>query len=319
MDAKMKIIDMHCDTLMESWKHPENSFYDGPTYVNLKNMKETGSLAQCFAMYLPWKNSEKSAYEILNEMYANYKVKMEENKELIRPAYSAKDILKNAEKGFLSSFLTIEDAAFMDGKAERLGEAFDMGVRMIGLIWNYENCIGYPNSSDEKEHMRGLKPFGIETIEHMDEFGIIIDCSHLNEGGFYDVARHTKNPFVCSHSCARELCDHRRNLTDDQLKTIGNKGGIVGVNFYGHFLNNDGASPTAKRIAEHLVYMKDKAGIDAIGFGSDLDGIDDNGEIVNYSGFRLLLDEMSKHFTDDEIDKISHLNALRVIREVTGA
>ena len=166
--------------------------------------------------------------------------------------------------------------------------------------------------------MRGLKPFGEEVVAKMNELGMIIDTSHLSEGGFYDVAKLSKQPFVASHSCARALCNHRRNLTDDQLKTLGNAGGVVGVNFYNYFLKEDSEYATIEQIIDHLVYMKDKAGIDALGFGSDFDGIEDNGELVNYSGFTRLLSAMEKKFTDDEIDKICSLNALRIIKDVTG-
>lgn len=318
MSAKKTIIDMHCDTLLESYRHPEQSFYDGPTNINLKLMQEYGSLAQCFAMYLPWKSSGEDPYDLLKWIYANYQVQMEKYKDVIRPAYTAEDIERNAADGFLSSFLTIEDGAFIEDQIDRVDEVYKMGVRMIALIWNHENSIAYPNSRDPELHAKGLKPLGIETVEKMNELGMIVDCSHLNEGGFYDVAKYSSKPFVCSHSCARALCDHQRNLTDDQLKTLGDKGGVVGVNFYGHFLNQDGTPPTAERVVEHLIYMKDKAGIDSIGFGSDFDGIEDTGELVDYSGFAKILEEMDRKFTDDEIEKISHGNVLRVIREVTG-
>jgi membrane dipeptidase len=318
MNENMKIIDMHCDTLLESWYHPEQSLYDGPTTVNLKLMKEAGSLCQCFAMFLPWKRENIGPYEIMKGIYSTYLKKLESHKDIIRPAYSAEDILNNRDKGFLSSLLTVEDAAFLEGKKERMDEAYEMGVRMISLTWNYENCVAYPNNHDDNLHKKGLKVFGMEMVEKMNDLGIIVDCSHLSEGGFYDVAKISKKPFACSHSCARSLCDHPRNLTDDQLKTLGEAGGIVGVNFYGAFLNNDAAAPSYARIIDHLLYMKDKAGIDAVGFGSDLDGIDDYGEIVNYGGFSTLLERMQNKFTDDEIDKISHLNALRVIKANVG-
>ena len=130
------------------------------------------------------------------------------------------------------------------------------------------------------------------------------------------MAKYSKKPFVASNSCARSLCNHRRNLTDDQLKTLGNAGGLVGVNFECSFLKEGSDRATFDQIAEHLVYMKNKAGIEAIGFGSDFDGIDDNGELVDYSGFSKLLSVLEKKFTYDELDKICHDNALRVIGDV---
>lgn len=315
----MRIIDMHCDTLIEGWRKPERSFYDGDTSINLKLLKENGSLLQFFAMYLS-RNEMKTmdSYDILKGIYGYYQTQMEKYSDIIKPVYSAQDVLENEKKGLLSSLLTVEDGVFIDGKIERVQEVYDMGVRLITLMWNFENSVGFPCSDDPEAHLKGLKPFGIEVVEKMNELGMIIDVSHMSEGGFYDVAKHSKKPFVASHSCARALCNHRRNLTDDQLRTIGNAGGIAGVNFECSFLKEGSDRATYDQIIEHLLYMKDKAGIDAVGFGSDFDGIDDNGELVNYSGFNTLLERMEGKFTYDEIDKICRGNALRVIKDVIG-
>lgn len=315
----MKIIDMHCDTLLAGWRKPERSFYDGDTSINLKLLKENGSLLQFFAMYIP-RNEMKTmdSYDILKGIYGYYQTQMEKYSDIIKPVYSAQEVLENEEKGLLSSLLTVEDGVFIDGKIERVREVYDMGVRLITLMWNFENSIGFPCSDDPEAHLKGLKPFGIEVLEKMNELGMIIDVSHMSEGGFYDVAKCSKKPFVASHSCARALCNHRRNLTDDQLRTIGNAGGIVGVNFECSFLKEGSNGATYDQIIEHLLYMRDKAGVDAVGFGSDFDGIDDNGELVNYGGFTTLLERMEGKFTYDEIDKICRENALRVIKDVIG-
>lgn len=315
----MKIIDMHCDTLIEGWRHPERSFYDGGTSVNLKLLKENDAMAQFFAMYLSRQEMESmEPYDILKGIYGYYSKVMEENKELIRPAFCASDIEKNRDAGLLSAFLTVEDGVFIDGKMERVEEVYDMGVRLLTLLWGYENSVGYPCSDDPEIHQKGLKPFGIQVVERMNQIGMIIDVSHMSEGGFYDVAKYSKKPFVASHSCARALCSNKRNLTDDQLKTLGNTGGMAGVNFECSFLKEGSSHATIEQIICHLTYMKDKAGIEAVGFGSDFDGIEDTGELIDYSGFTRLLAEMEKTFTYDEIDKICYGNALRVIRDVVG-
>ncbi len=314
----MRIIDLHCDTLIEGWRKQEESIVNGNFSINLDLLKNNESLAQFFAIYLSRQETSDDFYGLYKKIYTYYEKIMKENADKIRPAYSAADIKKNSAEGLLSAVLTIEDGVFLDGKIERVQEVYDMGVRLITLLWNFENTLGYPNSDDVSVHGKGLKPFGIEVVEKMNELGMIIDTSHLSEGGFYDVAKYSKKPFMASHSCARAICNHRRNLTDDQLKTIGNTGSVVGVNFECSFLKEGSNYATMDQIIEHLLYMKDKAGIDSIGFGSDFDGIDDNGELINYSGFTPLLNKMEKHFTDDEIDKICSLNALRVIEDVLG-
>ncbi len=314
----MRIIDLHCDTLIEGWRKQEESIVDGPFSINLDLLKKNDSLAQFFAIYLSRQETSDDFYGLYKKIYTYYERMIKENPDRIRPAYSAADIRKNREDGILSSVLTIEDGVFLEGKIERVQEVYDMGVRLITLLWNFENSVGYPNSDDPAVHNKGLKPFGIEVVERMNELGMIIDTSHLSEGGFYDVAKYSKKPFMASHSCARALCNHRRNLTDDQLKTIGNTGSVVGVNFERSFLKEGSEHATMDQIISHLLYMKDKAGIESIGFGSDFDGIEDNGELVNYGGFTKLLNKMENHFSDDEIDKICNLNAMRVIEEVLG-
>lgn len=315
----MKIIDMHCDTLLEGWRHQDKRFADGDFSVNLALLKAHGSLAQFFAIYLSRiEMKTMDPYVLYQEIYQYYCRIMEAHSDVIRPVYCAEDILRNEKAGLLSAFLTIEDGVFIDGKIERVQEVYDMGVRLITLMWGFENTAGYPCSDDAEMHLKGLKPFGLAVVEKMNQLGMLIDVSHMSEGGFYDVAKHSKQPFVASHSCARGLCNHRRNLTDDQLRTIGECGGVAGVNFECSFLQEGADRATFDQIIRHLLYMKDKAGIEAVGFGSDFDGIEDNGELVNYGGFTPLLERMEKHFTDDEIDKICRQNALRVIRDVTG-
>lgn len=315
----MKIIDMHCDTLIEGWRKPEESFFNGNRSINIELLKNHHSMVQFFAMYLSrMEMKTMDPYDILKGIYGYYKETMERYSDFIRPVYSSKDIEQNVKDGMLSALLTVEDGVFVDGKMERIEEIYDMGVRLLTIMWGYENTMGYPCSDDPEIHMKGLKPFGIEVVEKMNDLGMIVDVSHMSEGGFYDVAKYSKKPFVASHSCARSLCNNKRNLTDDQLKTLGNAGGFVGVNFERSFLKEGSEHATIDQVISHLEYMKNKAGIDAIGFGSDFDGIEDNGEFVNYSGFTKLLNKMEGHFTDDEIDKICNLNAMRLIKEVIG-
>jgi len=320
----MKIIDMHCDTLMKGWNIPGKCLYDAEDLsINIKLLRENDSLVQFFAMYLR-RNVDgnlrdiNEAYEIFDGMYTYYIKQMELNKHLIKPAYSVSDILRNKEEGKMSAILTIEDGTFVDGNLENINMVYEKGVRLITLLWGFENSMGYPCEANIKLNKRGLKPFGFEAIERMNDLGIIIDVSHISEGGFYDVAKTSKKPFVASHSCAKKLCKHPRNLTDDQLKVLGNAGGFVGVNFESSFLKDGSTHATYDQVMEHLVHMKNKAGIEAIGFGSDFDGIDDNGEMIDYSGFARMLLELEKHFTPREIDMITHKNALRVMKHIFG-
>lgn len=314
------IIDLHCDTLLECYLKQEK-LRDRGGHLNLEKMKKAGIMAQCFACFIPMGEEAASCgvtlppYEVFQEIYQLYLREMEENKDVILPARTAADIEANQKAGFLSALLTIEDSALLSDDIRRVDEMADKGVIMMTLIWNFENCMGYPNNKETEKHMLGLKPFGIEALERMNQLGIIADVSHLSEGGFYDVARYGKKPFAASHSCARALCSHQRNLTDDQLRIIGETGSVAGVNFNSYFLDDDSQHTPTASIVRHLVYMADKAGVEGIAMGSDFDGIGCGLEMVDCLGFDKLLGGLQKHFTDDQIDKICSGNFLRVMKE----
>ena len=214
--------------------------------------------------------------------------------------------------------LTVEDAACVDGKLERLRTMYERGVRMIALTWNYENCIGFPNSADPVLHAKGLKDFGFEMLDEMGRFGMVVDVSHLSEGGFWDVARENKKPFIASHSCARALCDHSRNLTDEQLRALGDGGGVCGVNFYSRFLRPDADYTSNEDILRHMEYIANRAGIEAVALGSDFDGIDCTLEMQDYGGLAHLGELIADRFGGDNAEKIFYRNTLRVFTDVIG-
>ena len=322
--SERQVIDMHCDTLLECYTRGF-SLRDGPMQINAEKLSKGGALAQCFAIFVVSNEAAKrnhielSPYDFYRKMVSLYKTEIAKNADLLAPALCVRDIVKNKELGLISSILTIEDGVAIENKLERIKEFFMDGVRMISLTWNYENSIGYPNSAVSAFHSKGLKRFGFEVVERMNEFGMIVDVSHLSEGGFDDVAQISRKPFIASHSCARTLGSHQRNLTDRQLKVLGEKGGIVGINFCAEFLEDGSDFSSINNIVKHLVYIKDKAGMDALAWGSDFDGIDGSIlEYVDYTGFSLILDKLSRYFSDDEIDQINTKNFLRVMKDNVG-
>ena len=318
----MRIIDLHCDTILNCYLNGENLHtYSG--HINLDKLKKGGCLAQCFALFIPTHDAalecfeqEKDPWELYQDLLSVYQENIKLCSDVIRPAFSADDILSNRDAGYLSSILTVEDCVEIEGQIERFDQVFRDGVRMMALTWNYENCIGFPNSADDVLHTtKGLKPFGFDAVEKMNDLGIIIDVSHLSEAGFYDVAAHSKKPFAASHSCCRALQNHPRNLTDRQLKTLADKGGIVGVNFYDQFLGDLGGHTTIESIVRHVLYMREKAGIESICLGSDFDGIESSLEFKDYSGFPAIIAALKKYLSDDEIDQICYGNFLRFFSE----
>ncbi|QIB68924.1 membrane dipeptidase [Aminipila butyrica] len=315
----MNIIDMHCDTILECYRDPAYTLASNPGHITIKKLIDGQALAQFFAIFIsPKEKATMDPYDIFNQVYETYQFQLALNAQHLCPATCSADILVNAKANKISALLAIEDGVVLGDRLERIQDVFDKGVRLITLTWNFENAIGYPSSDDPAEHQRGLKPFGLEVVSEMNRLGMLIDVSHLSEGGFYDVARHSRKPFVASHSCARALCNHRRNLTDDQLRLLGQQGGLVGVNFCSAFLEADSEYATIQQIVNHVKHMVDKAGIESVGLGSDFDGIECGLEFGDYAGYPSLLEALSGHFTDDQVEKIAKDNAFRILRETIG-
>jgi len=293
--------------------------------IDIDKLKRGDCEAQFFAMFLPSVKSYENAVAKIENDWDYVRVLSEgffndlKDNDDIAFAGSISDIDRNMKEGKMSALLTIEDGRLIEGKMENLKKVYDMGVRLISLTWNYENCFGYPNSADEDIMKKGLKEFGIEAIQEMNRLGIIVDVSHLSDGGFYDVAKYSTKPFVASHSDCRSLTAHQRNLTDDMIRILADKGGVSGINFCYDFIYtkpNDEKLATVDHMIDHIKHFEKIGGIDCVGLGSDFDGIGNPVEIKNASMMDLLYVGLSKEgYSDDKIEKIFSTNVRRVIRE----
>ena len=202
----------------------------------------------------------------------------------------------------------------LEGSLERLAEFHQRcRLRMIALTWNFENEIGHPAAKGAKP---GLKPFGMKLLGAMDRYGILADVSHLNEAGFWDICEHASLPPIASHSNLKKLCGHSRNLTDEQVKAIIEKGGFIGINFYTCFLRDEGPA-TLEDVLRHIDGIAQLGGIDVLGFGSDFDGIDEWPEgLGDPTGFPPLLELLEKHgYSREDIAKIAGLNLWKVMKK----
>ena len=324
----MKTIDLHCDTIMR--------FYGGEhlnglenSHINLERLKKGECLAQCFAIFVP--TGECAARfgitdtpsQYFEKAYAAYLREMELNCDAIRPAFCTSDILKNDASGYMSSILTVEDGVTLDGDLSNLDEYYRRGVRMVALTWNYENSLGYPQSMDLERHRLGLKPFGIECVRRMNELGIAVDVSHLSEGGFWDVVKYSNKPFIASHSCCRAYRDISRNLTDEQIRAVGESGGVIGINFANDFLRDVVDRRTDRLtlisdVVKHLRHIANVAGIDTPALGSDYDGIGSQLEWEDCGGAQRLVEAIVKEFGFTVAQKICSENALRAFYDIIG-
>ena len=320
----MKVVDMHCDTILKLYDDlhhgKEDSLLENDGHIDLKKMQKGNYLLQNFAMFVDLSENPQPFLKA-NQLINHYYHEIEKYPELIKPVFCYQDIIDHQQAGIMSSLLTLEEGAVVENDLSLLEHYYRLGVRMITLTWNHVNGIGYPNLSNIScyEDMfkindhDGLTPFGLQYIKEMERLGIIIDVSHLSDAGFYDVYHHTTKPFVASHSNARQVCGVARNMSDDMILKLASRGGVMGINFCSDFLTTEGTHQTSyiKDMVQHILYIKNLAGIDCIGLGSDFDGIGSKLEMKDASGYQMLYSALIEAgLSIEEIEKM-----LRKIRK----
>ena len=303
--------------------------YDNQGMQSIKLMQEANQLCQFFAVFFP--TQETKVIDMYtpktqlppDEVYfdklrSSLLQAVDAHQDVIAMAYSARDILEHRKKGLMSAVLTMEDGRMIQGSMKKLQEVYEAGVRAIGLTWNYLNCFGYPNSTDMTKMSLGLTDFGKEAIEEMNRLGILTDVSHLSDGGFWDVVQITKKPFIASHSNCREISPHPRNLTDDMIRALAEKGGVIGVNLYAPFVRTDmqNIRYEIEQLVAHVKHLIRIGGEDCVGIGSDFDGMDGDLLIDNPVKMQLLWEALEKAgLATRQIEKIAQENVLRVLQD----
>ena len=221
----------------------------------------------------------------------------------------------------MSGLLTFEDGRVIAGKLDNLDAYYKKGIRLISLTWNQENCFGFPNSTNPSIMERGLKDFGKDAVRRMNELGILVDVSHLSDGGFWDVVAISKKPFVASHSNSRDICPHVRNLTAEMIRALADKGGVAGINFGPEFIHPDKekGKSNLEIMGRQIKELIKQGGTDCVALGSDFDGIEGDVEISSVDKVPLLFDYLHREgFSDDTIEKIAWRNIMRVMNDVLG-
>lgn len=315
------MIDLHCDTLSLLEKSGGGLDING-LCVDLEKLEKAGVTAQFFACFADMsrftcKSRTQEAFGYVCGLIEYGIKQFHKNSDRIALAESAQDYFKIKHEGKISAFLTVEEGGIIGEDINKIDFLYSKGVRLITLCWNHENSIGFPNSANPAEMDKGLKPFGFEVLEKMNETGIIVDVSHLSDGGFWDVLSKSRAPVAASHSNARAKCGHPRNLSDGMIKALAEKGGIAGVNFYPYFLNESG-NASLEDISEHIMYMHKTGGEDFTAIGTDFDGFDGSPfGMENIGQTENLFSDLKKRgLTERQIEKISHLNAERLMKEV---
>jgi membrane dipeptidase len=238
----------------------------------------------------------------------------------LRVVRTIDDLRQCVRDGVLAAIIHFEGAEAIDPRLDALEFFYAAGLRSLGPVWSRPNDFGegvpylFPHSPDTGP---GLTDVGKELVRSCNRLGIVVDVSHINERGFWDIAALTDAPMVATHSNAHALAPSSRNLTDRQLDAIKESDGIVGVNFYLGFLRADGGDdPTTpiSRIVEHFQYLTDRIGVDHVGFGADLDGARIPDEVRDVAGLpRVIAALQSAGFDEPALKKLSHENWLRVL------
>lgn len=339
MTINMKIADMHCDTVSRIFESGEGLFRNG-AHVDIEKLKIGGYTLQNFALFIDKQRTEAlfqtpSPFEAVMRMADLYEEELAKNSGTIAPVYTYEDIERNEKDGKISALLTVEEGAVCQGELSKLRALYQRGVRMLTLTWNYKNELGYPNlrrfkalqGGDEApdfytpDTVNGLTQKGIEFVEEMERLGMIPDVSHLSDAGFYTVLSHTKKPFVASHSNARSVCPCVRNMTDDMIRSLAERGGVIGLNFCEDFLTNMSESErNAENIMEailcHASHIANVGGIECLGLGSDFDGIEGNRALPDASAIERLIRSFEKNgWSGRMLDAVMGGNVLRMYRE----
>lgn len=320
----MKLIDMHCDTIGKIMDiDKQGDFRQNLCCVNISDMKKAQSLAQFFACftylgdYIDHGGYDK-CYEHTLAMIRFAKSQLEEFSSDIAIARSYDEIVDNYSNSKLSAVITIEEGGILNNQMDRLENLYEEGIRLMTLMWNYENCLGYPNSRDCSVMQKGLKPFGIEVVERMGELGMIVDISHASDGSFQDVLKYAKGPVVASHSNCRALCGHPRNLSDEMIRALAERGGVSGLNLYGVFLGTQNESRIEEMVS-HVLHMINIGGSEFPAIGTDFDGFSgmEVMEIQKLSDMeKLWIALKKKGLSEGQLEKIWSGNVLRILREI---
>ena len=254
----MIICDTHCDTLYMRALQPQET-----PCVTMEAMRAGGMSLQTCTLFAGSQGVSGQPYQKAMAEYAAFeRLERDEGWQKVNSPLEAED-------GKVKILLSVEGGEIFEGNPARVQEFYERGVRMAALTWNNENEIGFPAKGGSRE---GIKPQGWEILKEMARLRMAADTSHLNEAGFWDLIDRHSQPPMASHSCAKALCDHFRNLSDDQIRAMVKRGGWIGVNFYPYFLRSDGQA-TVEDIVCHIDHMCQLGAQKHVGFGSDFDGI----------------------------------------------
>lgn len=323
LHAAYPAIDLHADTLMWSrWLgYDLLRRHEAPLpraalggHVDVPRMREGGLGAQFFSLVsLPWAEGQRGLARAVHEQIDELEGAIARSAGALRFAWSADDVERCAEEGAAAALLGIEGAHALEGDLDAVARFARRGVRYLGLLHFSANEVGYPAYGRGRRDDAGLTPFGFDVVEACEASGVLVDLAHLNKRGLLDVCRVAKRPPIVSHTGIAGAFPHWRNVDDEQLRAVADRGGVVGVIFCPRFLGGDGLEPVVK----HLRHLVDVVGEEGASLGSDWDGfIVPTRPLADPTGLPDLTDALlAGGFSEASVAKILRTNALRVLRD----
>jgi microsomal dipeptidase-like Zn-dependent dipeptidase/gamma-glutamyl-gamma-aminobutyrate hydrolase PuuD len=308
----MLTIDSHCDTPMFFSQGVDFSQRDDRILVDLHKMTDGHQDVSMMVAYLPQPTENPTAYA--DAIFDRIEEIVNQHKDAMVIANSPAMLLYEKNKGRKLIMLGIENGIALDGKLDNLKHFSKRGVVYMTLCHNGDNDIC--DSAKGNQTNDGVSNFGKKVIKKMNKLGMMVDLSHASEKSFYDALKISKDPIFCSHSNCRALCDHPRNLTDDQMRALAKKGGVMQITLYHGFLRADGEA-TVEDVFAHLDHAIEVMGIEHVGIGTDFDGdggvrgFANSSDVINFT--RLML----KHgYSEDDIIKIWGMNILVLMTKI---
>lgn len=301
------IIDSHADTAQTLYLKGQ-TLLEGRTHITLPKIEKLGQYAQFFA-YCPICHPDMDPEALYRRGRSYFLDQIEKNTDRIALCGSTAQMQEAWQAKKTAAFFAIEGAEAIGCDPGRLEEAHRDGVRMVTLTWNFENPLGGSNATGG-----GLTAQGREFVKRAQSLGIIVDVSHASDAVFFDVAEIAEKPFIASHSNSRTVCDHRRNLTDDQIRCLAQLGGTMGLNLYSVFLSGERTSDF-EDVRRHLEYVLELGGESILALGADLDGCDTlPAGFAGVDDYEKLTDHLEgKGFSQNLLKKICADNLMQVM------
>jgi membrane dipeptidase len=303
------IFDAHCDVLYKMWLKKDITFqHSSDLHVTYDKLKKTNGKIQCMALYIPEHVRQEHRFDVCLEMIDIFYREILGKYRDLKLILHKEDIplLKKEEIGVI---LTLEGCDAIGSSLVRLRTLYQLGVRAIGLTWNYANAVA---DGVRERRGAGLSLFGEKVVHEHNEYRLWTDVSHLNEKGFWDVMEKALYP-IASHSNAYTLCRHPRNLKDEQIQALLNRNGVIGITFVPEFLNETKTASIAD-VLKHIDYICSLGGEFQIGFGSDFDGITDTTVgLSSYEDYYYLIESLVKSYTYEQVKNFCYYNFIRHI------